>query len=387
MNWLIISLIVGVIFTGSIQHITLPLIVGYYPSLYFIIIASSLHGCLNYGVLLLSLSKCHPTRIMRNILRTQWKTILIAGTGNALMSLCFIYSADPRRTPVVIQSIFLGLAILPTVGFRKFLLNKKTIYIPKFIVPSVIILVMSVILSVVPLFILDNDMSQSWWILGYMMAIVLLSFDNTMQEKYVTDTKDPGIINKLTFAFSTSVCQVIVLLCFCWTEWVFGNSEDPVPAFTESLNEFVTEWSSFLFLELFILDCLALYLVSIYLNSMSTNYNMILTNLTNQSVAIFFIIFPSLNTGIHYPIYIVLPTLLLNCISVFLWIKGETNYVNNNEITGTENGNENGNKSDKIDVSGDNDDNGSINPDEYDVIEDSSDKDGNDRRNLISEKV
>jgi len=325
MNWLISILIIGVIITGSIEHISLPLIVGYYPSLYFIIIVSSLHGSLNYGILLTIVSKCHIT-VMIDIIKPQWKTVLIAGSCNALMSLCFIYSTSPTRTPVVIQSIFLGLAILPTVGFRKVLLNKQTKYNRKYIIPSIILLVISVILSVIPLFVLEYDITQSYWIVGYIMAIILLSFDNTMQEKYVTDTKDERFINKLTFAFSTSICQVIVLLCCFWMELIFGYSDTPVLAFTTSLSEFVTQWSSFLFLEFFIVDCLVLYLISIYLNSMSTNYNMILTNLTNQSVAIFFIIFPSLNTGIHYPVYIVIPTLILNCISVFLWIKGETNY-------------------------------------------------------------
>jgi hypothetical protein len=332
MNWLIGILIIGVIITGSIEHISLPLIVGYYPSLYFIIIVSSLHGCLNYGILLSVVSKCQIT-VMIDILKPQWKTVLIAGSCNAIMSLCFIYSTSPTRTPVVIQSIFLGLAILPTVGFRKFLLNKQTHYNIKYIIPSIILLVISVVLSIIPLFVLEYDITQSYWILGYIMAIVLLSFDNTMQEKYVTDTKDERFINKLTFAFSTSICQVVVLLCCFWTELIFGYSDNPVAAFKTSFTEFVTQWSSFLFLEFFIIDCLVLYLISIYLNSMSTNYNMILTNLTNQSVAIFFIIFPYLNTGIHYPVYIVVPTLLLNCVSVFLWIKGEHNYNPENTIT------------------------------------------------------
>src|SRR3989304_2179216 len=102
MNWLIGILIIGVIITGSIEHISLPLIVGYYPSLYFIIIVSSLHGSLNYGILLTIVSKCHIT-VMIDIIKPQWKTVLIAGSCNALMSLCFIYSTSPTRTPVVIQ--------------------------------------------------------------------------------------------------------------------------------------------------------------------------------------------------------------------------------------------------------------------------------------------
>jgi hypothetical protein len=76
-------------------------------------------------------------------------------------------------------------------------------------------------------------------------------------------------------------------------------------------------------LQLFIYDCLALYLFSIYLNSISTNYNMILTNLTNQSVAIFFAIFPHLNAGIHASIPITILSLAFNILSVVLWINAE----------------------------------------------------------------
>jgi hypothetical protein len=329
MEWLVVLLIIGVIITGSIEHIMLPLIVGYYPSLYFIIITSSIHGCLNYGILVMIVTRCRLLTVY-NTLRPQWKTILITGSCNALMSLCFIYSASPTRTPVIIQSIFLGLAIIPTVGFRKLLLNKQTTYKRKFIIPSIILLITSVILSIIPLFILDYDIFAAYWIIGYIIAIILLSFDNVMQEKYVTDSNDTNFINKLSFALATSICQVIVLICSVWMEWVFGYSDSPVEVFKTSLVEFITKIDSFLFLELFILDCLALYLLSIYLNSISTNYNMILTNLTNQSVAIFFIIFPSLNTGIHYPIYLVIPTLILNYISVILWVNGENNNNNRN---------------------------------------------------------
>lgn len=77
-------------------------------------------------------------------------------------------------------------------------------------------------------------------------------------------------------------------------------------------------------------DCLLLYFLSILLNSISTNYNLILTNITNQSVALFFIIFPYLNKGIKSNIYVTLVTLFLNIVSVILWIKGETNVAKTN---------------------------------------------------------
>jgi len=52
---------------------------------------------------------------------------------------------------------------------------------------------------------------------------------------------------------------------------------------------------------------------------------MILTNITNQSVAIFFSVFPNLNNGLKHPIYFTIPSLLFNIISVALWVCGEKN--------------------------------------------------------------
>jgi len=253
----------------------------------------------------------------------------LAGFFNALMSMCFVYAANPVRTPVVIQSIFLGFAIIPSVLFRKMILDKRVTYNPKYIVPSVLCLVISVCIAVTPLFITsdsdENGNGVSLWIALYLCAVILLSLDNTLQEKYSIDTKDNSLLNRVSFAFYTSMCQFIALIPMFGVEYVFGYTDSPGTAFVRSAYMFVQNIGNFVLLELFILDCLALYLLSIYLNGISTNYNMILTNITNQSVAIFFTIFPSLNSGIRYPIYITLLSLVFNVTSVGLWIKGEHN--------------------------------------------------------------
>jgi len=328
----VILLICGVILTGSIEHISIPLMVTYFNSLYFIIMTSSLHGCLNFGFLLLLLTK-GQFRKPREI-----KTTLLAGSFNAIMSMCFIYSANPERTPVMIQSIFLGLAILPTVIFRKYIIHKIITYDRNYIIPSLSLLILSIILVMIPLLNQQYDWSKSYWILGYILAIILLSLDGTLQEKYIIDTNDNTLTNKISFAFYTSLCQVMTLIMMFWIEYIFGYTNTPFNAFFESAKIFVSNFWTFCILELFIIDCLVLYLLTVHLNSISTNYNMILTNLTNQSVAIFFIIFPQLNHGIQYPIFIVICSLILNIISVFLWMKGEKNkqipsMVSSNDIS------------------------------------------------------
>lgn len=310
--------IAGVIITGSIEHITIPIMVSYFESLYFILIITSLEGCINFGLLLLILTK-GSFRIP-----DKKQIVIMAGFFNALMSICFIYSANPERTPVVIQSIFLGLTIIPTVIFRKVILNKKVTY-DKILNPlSLLLLLFSVAIATVPLF-FEKQATIYYWIFGYILAIILLSLDNTMQEKYVIETNDNSVINKITLAFYTSLCQFITLIMFFWVEFLFGYSNDPITAFKNSATVFFTNYKYFFLLQLFIYDCLLLYVLSIYLNAISTNYNMILTNLTNQSVAIFFTIFPKLNHGIKYSFGIIVISLLLNISSVILWIKGENN--------------------------------------------------------------
>jgi len=119
----------------------------------------------------------------------------------------------------------------------------------------------------------------------------------------------------------------MTLILLFWLEYIFGYSDSPLTTFLNSFKTFFTNFEQTFLLELFIYDCLLLYVLSIHLNAISTNYNMILTNLTNQSVAIFFVIFPSLNNGIKHPVWIIMISLFFNIVSVCLWIRGEENVI------------------------------------------------------------
>lgn len=317
MNIKLCLLILAVIITASIEHITIPIMVTYFESLYFILFVSSLHGCINFGIIILI--KTGGLFIKPK----EFKISMLAGFFNALMSMCFIYSANPERTPVVIQSIFLGFAIIPSVLFRKLILDRKTIYNAKYIIFSILCLVVSVGVAIIPLF--TTSSSISFWMIMYLCAVIFLSLDNTLQERYSNITKDNSLLNRVSFAFYTSLCQFVTLIPMFLIEYVFGYTNNPMSSFVQSAYMFVDNIKNFMILELFILDCLVLYLLSIYLNSVSTNFNMILTNITNQSVAIFFTIFPSLNNGMKYPIHVTIISLVFNVCSVCLWIKGERN--------------------------------------------------------------
>jgi len=76
-------------------------------------------------------------------------------------------------------------------------------------------------------------------------------------------------------------------------------------------------------LEVFIFLWFLLFVLALFLNEISTNYTMILTNITNQSVALFFIIFPQFNHGIKYSLFITLSSLFTSLVSVLFWINAE----------------------------------------------------------------
>src|SRR5690606_26070746 len=107
--------------------------------------------------------------------------IICVGVTNAIMSICFIYAANPQRTPVVIQSIFLGLAIIPSVLFTKIILKKDNNYNFKYAIPSIICLFLSIVLAVLPL--LQKTVIPTFWIIMYMMGVIFLSLTNILQEK------------------------------------------------------------------------------------------------------------------------------------------------------------------------------------------------------------
>ena len=122
----LISLIIGVLITGSFQHITIPLFVGMFPSLYFLLVLTAVEGLILYTLLLTfvlirsSEERTSGSYEQSSVSPEGGSFWIPAGTGfiiicvgvtNAIMSICFIYAANPQRTPVVIQSIFLGPAI------------------------------------------------------------------------------------------------------------------------------------------------------------------------------------------------------------------------------------------------------------------------------------
>ena len=318
---IVVFLMLSILITGSIEHITIPLILSQMASLYFVTLLSTFSGCLYYLIILLSVSKFRLSK------PRQYRLIFASAVCNSMITVCFIYSASPMRTPVVIQTIFLGLTIIPSSLLTKFYLKKPVEYRAVFLVLSLSLLAVSVVLSIIPL-IMDTEHSSgengvSWWIAGYLCGVLFLSFDNILQEKYAMVTDDLNIKNRLSFAFYSSLTQLAILLCLFWIDPILGYTDDSFGAFIESAKFVFTSAAHFFTIESIFIDFVILYVMSICLNSISANYNMILTNLTNQSIAIFYLIFPALNHGIKHKWYFAVPSLVCNIVSVVLWMKCE----------------------------------------------------------------
>lgn len=322
----LVLLISGVILTSAILSIIMPVLVPYYESIYFILVMTSLQFCIIFGILLLIVSKCKLSK-PKNIKILAW-----SGFTNAMMAIFMIYSVDPSRTPIVIQCILSGAVILPSVIFTKHILNKKVIYDMYYIGPSIVCLIISIILSFVPL-------SSEWspmavvWIFIFAIGIVFRSLFSILQEKYIVDTKDYTFINKISLVFYSRVFQFLTMLLFYWLEYVMGYKKNsPQDEFVESITTFGTNISAFMLLEGFVLAYFASFIINVYLNVISTNYNMISSSAGNALTAVFFTIFSSLNNGFSFPLQYMIPCVLFSVMSIIFWIKGETkiSYVNLN---------------------------------------------------------
>lgn len=334
-NAKLIPLMIAILVIGSIKQILVPLLTIILPSLYFIVIVTMIEGFIVYTIILFAIHMYKYNRISCGLPNNIHILILI-GISTGLMAMCLTYAANPIRTPVVIQSVFLGLVIIPSVIFTYFILHKSNKYEFKYIIPSILFLLLSIGIAIIPIInSAEMTIKNVLWVGLYLSGIILLGLANVLQEKYIT-LMTSSFENNIRLTFYASIFQIITVLCLCWIDPLFGYSNTPSTAFynfTLSFEMMFTDVTTLLITQLFTAVCIVLFLLSVYLNAISTNYNMILNGLTNQSVALFFTIFPHFNTGIKYPLYIVIPSLLCCLISVILWLKGEHKINKNYEET------------------------------------------------------
>jgi hypothetical protein len=252
-------------------------------------------------------------------------TIFLSGLFNAFMAIILVYSCNPQRTPIIIQSILSGLVILPSVILSKLVLDKQVVYDKRYIIPSLILLGVALAIPVIDMGIDGHWRIQNiYWSLLYLVGVICRSVFSVLQEKYFIQTADPSMLNKISLTFYTRLVQFgVVIACF-WLEYVVGSTTHPLSAFGQSFLEMVDSMKGALFLQGFVVAYLVNYILCIFLNSISTNYNMIITTAVTPALAVFFLIFPKLNNGEQVHTAFVVPSLICCVASAILWIKGET---------------------------------------------------------------
>jgi len=107
---------------------------------------------------------------------------------------------------------------------------------------------------------------------------------------------------------------------------VIGNTDTPGLSMLNSLKILFSDIKAALIFQGFVASYFMFLGFSIYLNTISSNYIMIACAVITPLVMIFFIIFKNIMPGIIFPLYVVIPSLVLSVISAFLWIKGEKNH-------------------------------------------------------------
>lgn len=324
----------GVIIFGSSQNIILPILIDSFGKNfggpYFILLWSSVHFVIIFGIIYgIILRRGYDPKLDKH------KMVLFCLTGlfDALTGVFIVYSSDAKRTPVIMQSILAGSTIFPSIICTKFLIKKKgdISFNNKYVYISLIFLAIGVGIACIPEFEKSHwKPTNILWILFYTCGIICRSLYNVLQEKYIEIDGDT-IRNKFNVLFWTCIFQLGFVVLFFWVDMVpyVGMSTDGnfISHLRSSFQCYFGKCNYTFMLEtLFVFGYTMSYVSAIYLNADSANYNMIAVTLITPTVAIFFTIIPSLNSGLHYPIYITIPSILCCTTSLFIWGYWENKY-------------------------------------------------------------
>src|SRR5579885_2542034 len=168
MNFEIILNVVSLFITNSILKILTPLISLNYKSVIFVIFVIGFGYALIFCLIFIFIIKGHLSKIK---LPDNFSIIIQCGLFNALANISLFYSSHPNRTPPVFQSILFGLSILFSVILTKFLLlHKKIKYEKKFIFPSILFLIVSLILPSINHY-SEWNLNSIGWILFYIFGV------------------------------------------------------------------------------------------------------------------------------------------------------------------------------------------------------------------------
>lgn len=309
------------IIINAIINILTPIIAAQYESIYFVIVMITSQLCIIICIVHIVIYFVTKQNLINNIFDNV-KISIISGIFDAATSICTMYASNPNRTPINAQIILSNTSIITSVILTKLVLNKQITHDLKYIVFSLVMLMISIVITLTPTW---NDI-HLLWILLYFFNVIFTCACNIYQEKYITDTRintQKSYKGIISFLLVSAIVQVIILAMSFWLEYLIGYSNNPTSAFVNSLNEFFFDKYKALTLELLIGMCIMNYVISFNLNDVSTNYNMISLIVVGPIVAIFFNVFNEFDSYVNYNIFVTVISLACSIFSVVLWIKGE----------------------------------------------------------------
>jgi len=325
-NTKLLLLLASLILLGTAQFILTQFITYYYKSTLFVIYSITIESSIILFLLALVIHKIYGLKL--RFLPPKGKKIIgIIGIISTLNVITGMYSSHPQRTPTFIQAILFGLSIVVSVISTKYILKKDVRYEKKYIIPSMIFLALSIIIPITNMII---DVKFTYltfmWIIIFTLNIALRGLYNIYQEKFLMINKDSDMhieLLKIYAIMYSNLCRIPLLLLCLPIDYILKPNESVFVNLFDGLINLFTNPRDGLLLHFCGIFAVAMFIVSITVNKISTNYNMMLTLMMSPLGSLFFVIFNEFNFGVKFNWYIILSTLICTILSIVLWIIGE----------------------------------------------------------------
>lgn len=330
-----------IIVAGSAQAILLPLCTLYIQSGYFILFSSVIEINIIFSVIMLIYYFYLDDTIFR-LKRRVIFIVIAAGICQYLTCLIQAYASDPSRTAPIMQSTVNATTLIFSVLFGTIFLKKDVSYNLKFVIVSVTAIVISVLLPLIYELTTIGLNTQIAWTCGYAFGTSLKGANIVLQEKYFItmnntnddntnddntheddENTDDSIGNKLRLLFYTNLIQIPLVIPSIGFDFVFNNATNVTTELLDGPKVLFTNYRVFLLFHGFILAYFVFLGSAMWLNKISSNYVSVTNVVIGPTVTIFFQSFKNLTSDIVYPLYIVIPRLILSICGNLLWIFGE----------------------------------------------------------------
>lgn len=296
--------------TQVVQALMMYYLVERFRSLFFLFFANSVQLCLIFGVIMVLASNGNY------YLPAEKRKLLRIGLFSSMMEVGLIYTADLSRITLIKKSVISNWGIILSVALTRYLVKKYNDYDRRYTYSSLGILKMATVVMVYLSFVeYVNDYIP--WLVLYMTTTICNVLFNSYQEMYTADMDNNDFMTNVMVVFFTRMFQVMILPIFAGLEYLIGYSDG---MFRESLDLYMTNWEDCFLLQMFILSSVVYYLCSIHLNNISSNFNTYSIVVVNPIM----ILIMAIVYGAEFnQIWLSIPIIVMNVISIYLWIKGE----------------------------------------------------------------